>query len=386
MSVDFDLPERPKILVIVLRRLGDVLMTTPLIRTLRRGYPGAMLEVLAFRGSDRIIKGNPDIDHVLTVSERPSAAETLRLIGRLWRGYDLVVSTQAGDRPTFYSVLAGRRRVGLVPHQGSGAWWKRLMHHRAIPADPDNHRVDELLRLSDALGLIRHQSIVCPVPSSADGVAPRGPYAVLHPNPMYRYKRWSDTGWRELARGLAERGLEVVVTEGRDPAERDYVDAIWRGVDAPIIREHGELDWAGMTALLKGAAVYIGPDTSVSHLAAGSGCPTVALFGPTSPRLTSPWPVGGLSKPWDHAGTIQQRGNVWIVQNPLPCMPCEALGCERFLDSRSECLEELSARQVLAAVDQGLRAQQDANTALDGWYGRRKAGMKNTMPAPTGTP
>ena len=124
--------------------------------------------------------------------------------------------------------------------------------------------------------------------------------------------------------------------------------------DPPVIRERGRLDWAGLTALLQGAAVYIGPDTSMTHLAAGSGCPTIALYGPTSPRLIGPWPVGGLAEPWDHAGTIQHRGNVWVVQNPLPCLPCEKLGCEGHLDSYSRCLDELSAAAVLNAVDQAL--------------------------------
>ena len=59
-----DLPERPRILVVTLRRLGDVLLTTPLVRTIRRGFPQARLEVLVFRGSERILKGNPDIDNV----------------------------------------------------------------------------------------------------------------------------------------------------------------------------------------------------------------------------------------------------------------------------------------------------------------------------------
>ena len=167
---------------------------------------------------------------------------------------------------------------------------------------------------------------------------------MLHPNPFYRYKRWNDLGWRGLARGLAERGLAVVATEGRDPAERAYIDGlVGRAPIRRSIRERGRLDWAGLAALLQGAEVYVGPDTSMTHLAAGSGCPTVALYGPTSPRLIGPWPVGGLAEPWDHAGTIQRRGNVWVVQNPLPCLPCEKLGCEGHLDSRSQCLDELSA-------------------------------------------
>ena len=353
--VMLDLPERPRILIVTLRRLGDVLLTTPLIHTIRRGYPRATLDVLVFRGSERILRGNPDIDTVLTMPERGSAGTILALVGSLWRRYDLVVSTQAGDRPTFFALIAGRRRVGLVPPAGeTGAWWKRRAHHIAVPAQPGSHRVVQLLALATALGLESAPDIVCPQGAAADEVAPSGRYAVVHASPFYRYKRWTEAGWRGLARGLIERGLAVVATEGRDPAERAYMEGLWGPAAPPVIRERGRLDWAGLTALLKGAAVYVGPDTSMTHLAAGSGCPTVALYGPTSPRLIGPWPVGGLQQPWDHAGTIQHRGNVWVVQNPLPCLPCEKLGCEGHLDSHSQCLDELSARSVLGAVDQAL--------------------------------
>jgi heptosyltransferase-3 len=174
---------------------------------------------------------------------------------------------------------------------------------------------------------------------------------------MYRYKRWNAAGWRDLARGLTARGLAVVVTQGRDAEEQAYVDQLFQG-DASIIRERGRLDWAGLSALLKGAAVYIGPDTSVTHLAAGSGCPTVALYGPTSPRLVGPWPVGGLDRSWAPSGRLQRRGNVWLVQNPLACLPCERLGCDGYLESRSQCLDELGADQVLMAVDQALQPRE----------------------------
>jgi heptosyltransferase-3 len=349
-----DLPERPRILVITLRRLGDVLLTTPLIRTIRLGFPGAELDVLTFRGCEQMLAGNPDIDEAITMAERPSAGETLALVRKLWRRYDLVVSTQAGDRPTGFALVAGRRRVGLVPRAGeTGAWWKRHAHHIPVQAEPETHRVTQLFALATALGLQHAPDLVCPQGSIADDVAPQGRYAVVHATPYYRYKRWTDDGWRRLVRELAERGLSVVATQGPDPAERAYLDALWSG-DPSVIRTCGALEWSTLAALLKGAAVYVGPDTSVTHLAAASGCPTVAIYGPTSPRLIGPWPVGGLAEPWNPAGTIQHRGNVWVVQNPLPCLPCEKLGCEGHLDSYSRCLDELSARTVLSAVDQAL--------------------------------
>jgi heptosyltransferase III len=353
-----ELPARPRILVITLRRLGDVLLTTPLVRTIRRGFPQATLHMLVFRGSDAILKGNPDIDQIVSMSERPSARETLALVRGLWRRYDLVISTQPGDRPTFFALIAGRRRVGLVPRPGeTGSRWKRHAFHIAVETKPDTHRVTQLMALAAALALESTADMVCPQALGGGHIAPGRPYAVLHANPFYKYKRWTRPGWRELARGLAARGLAIVATEGPDPAERSYLDDLWDSAGAPVTRMG--LDWPGLAALLRDAAVYVGPDTSTTHLAAASGCPTIALYGPTSPRLIGPWPVGGLARPWEHAGTIQRRGNVWVVQNPQPCLPCEKLGCEGHLESYSRCLDEMSADQVLAAVDQALRTSRD---------------------------
>lgn len=355
-AVRLDLPVQPRILVITLRRLGDVLLTTPLVRSIRRGFPGACLDMLVFRGSDAILAGNPDIDHVLTMAERPSVGETLSLARALFRRYDLVVSTQAGDRPTFFALLAGLRRVGVVPRAGgTGARWKRRVHHIAIAPEPDTHRVTQLMTIAAALGLDGRAEVVCPRATGNGNLAPRKPYAVLHANPFYQYKRWNDAGWQGLARGLAERGLAIIATEGPDPAERAYLDRVWNSAGTPVCRLR--LDWAALAQLLKEAAIYVGPDTSTTHLAAAIGCPTIALYGPTSPRLIGPWPVGGLEQPWDPAGTIQRRGNVWVVQNPQPCLPCEKLGCEGHLLSFSLCLDELTSRQVLMAVDQALTAR-----------------------------
>jgi heptosyltransferase-3 len=108
----------------------------------------------------------------------------------------------------------------------------------------------------------------------------------------------------------------------------------------------------------------------------------VAIYGPTRPRLIGPWPVGGLGEPWNDTGTVQRRGNVWLVQNPLPCMPCDRLGCERHLDSLSTCLDELSAQQVLRAVDEALAAAAAAQERPAGWRDVAKAGMEGAMAPP----
>ena len=344
------LPDRPRILVISLRRIGDLLLTTPLIRSLRRAWPDATIDVLVFSGTAGILKGNPDVSGVIAVPPRPSLMQTAALVARIFKRYDLAVSTQTGDRPTFFALLAGRSHAGVVTGKsGLGHRFKRVMLHRSVPEDIGIHSVEQMLRLVDLLGIARVPEVVCPAGGAIDPIAPRGRYAVIHAAPLQRYRRWTREGWRGLAAGLAERGLDVIVIGGPAEDERRYLAEIWDGV-APV---HCVL-WPATVSLLKGASVYIGPNTSVSHLAAASGCPTVALFGPLNPEVWGPWPAGGMTEPWQMRATVQNRGNVWVVQNTLPCTPCMLEGCERHIDSSSVCLEELRVEQVLVAVDQAL--------------------------------
>jgi heptosyltransferase-3 len=346
-----ELPARPRILVVALRRLGDVLLTTPLIRSLRRAWPDANLDVLVFADTAGILEGNPDVDRVVAMPVRPSLAQSLALAARLFRRYHLAVSTQSGDRPTFFALLAGRDHAGPVwPAERT----KRALLGRCVAAGEGAHRVEEMLRLADALGIARVAEVVAPVGALAPSHVVPGPYAVIHAAPKFRYKQWTRDGWRALAQALAQRGLAVAATGG--PGDRAYLDDVWH--DLPDVRRlDGLLRWPEIAALIAGAQLYVGPDTSVTHLAAASGCPTVALYGPTDPRLWGPWPAQGLSAPWAAAGTIQQRRNVWLVQNPLPCLPCQQEGCDRHRMSRAQCLDELLPAQVLAAVDRALATQ-----------------------------
>jgi heptosyltransferase-3 len=342
------LPARPRILVVALRRLGDVLLATPLIRSIRRAWPQAALDVLVFADTAGILEGNPDVDRVIAMPPRPTVAQSLAIAMRLLKGYDLAVSTQSGDRPTFFTLLAGRTHAGPV---WSGEWFKRRLLRRPVAAEAGVHRVEEMLRIVDALGIARVAEVVCPTGKRAPEPPVAGTYAVIHAAPKFRYKQWTRAGWRALADALRARGLAVVASGG--PADRPFLDALWD--DAPQVRRlDGRLRWPELSALLAHARLYVGPDTSVTHLAAATGCPTVALFGPTDPRLWGPWPAQGLPTPWEAAGTIQRRNNVWLVQNPLPCLPCQQEGCDRRLDSRAQCLDELAPAQVLMAVDQAL--------------------------------
>jgi heptosyltransferase-3 len=350
------LPNNPRVLVVALRRLGDVLLTTPLIRSIKRAFPAASIEVLVFAGTEGILTGNPDLAKVIAMPQRPGAGETLALLRRLARRYDVALSTQSGDRPTMLAWIAGRQSAGPIEANGLSATVKRLALSRSYVVDRQQHRVRDVLRLADLLGIPAVPEIVCPAGGMPSNLVPAQPYAVVHAAPMFTYKRWTMDGWRALATALRQRGLAVVTSGAK--SDGGYLDEVWR--DGDVTRLDGRLDWPELAATIASARAYVGPDTAITHLAAAGGTPTVALYGPTDPRLWGPWPVGGLDRPWAAAGTIQQRGNVWLVQNPLPCLPCQLEGCERRLDSFSECLDELSAAQVITALDQALAVRRAA--------------------------
>jgi lipopolysaccharide heptosyltransferase III len=345
-----------RVLVVILRRLGDVLLSTPLIRSLKRAYPQASIDALVFAGTEGVLAGNPDLAAIISMPQRPSVADTLLLSARLFRRYDLAVSVQTGDRPTAFALIAGRYSAGPVEPEGSASVIKRALLSRSYSRDRSEHRVLDILRLADAMGIAAHPDVIGPTPAARPRLAPAQPYAVIHAAPMFIYKRWTADGWGALAAALRERGYAVGATGAA--SDRDYLDSVWR--DAPVVRLDGKLDWPEIAALIADARVYIGPDTAITHLAAAAGAPTVALYGPTDPRLWGPWPRGGLEPTWQASGTIQRRGNVWLVQNPLACLPCQLEGCERRLDSHSQCLDELTVAQVLAAVDQALAMRQAA--------------------------
>jgi heptosyltransferase-3 len=350
------LPPHARILVVALRRLGDVLLTTPLIRSLKRAFPDAAIEALVFAGTEGILAGNPDLAGVITMSPHARAG-SLALARALWRQYDLALSTQSGDRPILFAWIAGRASGGPVVQTGASAILKRMALDYPVVANEARHRVEEVLELATALQIPAVSQLVCPTGPLRADLLPGRDFAVIHAAPMFRYKRWTTEGWRALAAALAERGLAVIATGGPGLEDRRYGDEVWsQGADvAPTVRRlDGVLTWPELAALIGAARVYIGPDTSVTHLAAATGAMTVALYGPTDPRRFGPWPTGGAGGAWEAAGTIQRRGNVWLVQNPLPCLPCQNEGCERRIDSYSRCLDQLSPRQVLAAVDEAL--------------------------------
>lgn len=344
------------ILVVSTRRIGDALLATPLVRSLRRAYPQARIDVLVFAGSAGVLHGNPDCNAVLEVAPGAGWHQSAAFLARLRRRYDLALATQQSDRSHLYAWVAGRRRVGIVPDRRASSLWKRLSCAAyEVLDDLDTHTVVQNLRLADHLGIARHYEVVPPSAPLAEPL-PKGPYALVHPVALFPYKSWPLAGWEGLIRWLRREGLDVVLTGGPAVGERAACETLARSCGVRSLA--GRLSFGELAALMRPAALYVGTDTAATHLAAACGTPTLALFGPSNPVKWGPWPAGATAdpSPWRRLARPWQRsGNVLLLQGVQPpdlghCVPCRGEGCERHTASLSRCLTEMPSGMVIEAA------------------------------------
>lgn len=350
-------PAPRSILLTCTQRIGDVLLTTPLARSLKRAWPQARLDMLVLPGTEGVLTGNPDIQRVLALPQRVKPTEKLRQLQRLWRQYDLALSPLPTDRARLFCWAAGRHSLGVMQPQGEAS--KRWLLDEVIRFDDlDTHTVTMGLRLAEHLGIPAIAEVVPPAadwPALASrlGEPVREPYAVLHPYPKFNYKMWSSSGWLALARWLQARGLRVLLTGSPEADERAYAAELVRQSGPGMLSLAGQLTLAETAELLRRAQFYAGPDTALTHIAAACGTPTLALFGPSNPVKWGPWPAGwhSLSSPWPRQGSHQQ-GNVALLQgsDARACVPCLQEGCQRHTNSYSDCLIELTPARAIEAV------------------------------------
>jgi len=354
-----------RILVIATRQIGDVLLTTPLVRAARERWPDARIDMLGFQGTLGMLAGNTDINERIETPARLGWGGFWRLARQLWKRYDLALVTQPGDRAHLLGWLAARQRSGLLPEAGGSNWWKRalLAHAVTIAGDRgETHVTVEKLALLDPWmpqgGAVPRVVPPAGLPLPEDLAAALRPgYVALHAPSMWEYKQWPLESYAEVVRGLLAQGRQVVLTGSGGERDQACVASLRvLGQEPQLLDASGRLDFRQMRTLLEEAALYIGPDTSVSHLAAATGVPTLAVFGPTNPMRWAPWPARASARElFARSSALQVAGNVSLLQGPQACVPCGRAGCDDNNHSRSDCLRAIEPSRVLDRAAELLR-------------------------------
>jgi heptosyltransferase-2 len=343
-------PSRERVLVIRHRAAGDLLLTTPALRALREGLPGAEIDVLAARGMGALLEGNRDVDRVLTFDRRSLASQAL-LYARLARGgYTMVLDLVSNPRSAFLAALTrARLRAGYdIP----GRSWAYTLR---VPREPMGGDGRPLLRYAPEAALDVVRAIGIPARGTdlrftvsetaraflsrwLDSVASETagkPLAACLPAGSWPAKTWIPERFAATMDALAG---EVVPVWIWGPGEREAVDAVRGLMRAPSLLAP-PTGWQELGALLERCALFVGNDSGPKHVAVALGTPTVTIFGPTHPATWHP-----------------PRGpHVAVEAEGLDCLHCNANRCPLPGDRHLRCMRDVTAERVAAAARDLLR-------------------------------
>lgn len=340
------------VLAIRPRTLGDVVLTTPALRALKRGHPDAALEVVTEPRYVPLLEGLPGVDRVWPL-ERSTGA-TLRLARELGRRRYRIAVDFFGNTRTALLILASRARLTA----GYDLRGRRFAYRRRVPRtlSPGPGRREYAaathVRLATAVGGIadgletriaippgaraRAAELLGPHPASAG----RGTVGLVAAG-TWPTKTWPASHAALLARRLLEAGYRVLLLSG--PGERALSARL--EVLAPGIGTLPPCDVATLAAVIAGLAAVVGTDSGPRHLAAALGIPSFAWFGPTHPDTWSP--PGAIHGAW---------------QTELPCRGCDRTECPHW-----SCMPALApdhaARLVLYHLETHGRSPADLGPA-----------------------
>jgi ADP-heptose:LPS heptosyltransferase len=358
-----------RVVVVKPASLGDVILASPAVATLRLAFPRAHVSLAVGRWSLPAAHGIPGPDAVLDLGnfgtpgrfgprDLPAAVRVIR------RGkYDLAVVLDRSPLVAVAPLLAGVPwRVG-IDSAGRG-----FAHGIRVPWAWRCHEADLYLQVAQAATSRARASDALPVPALAfepgaearaaadaywhevglDGAS--SPVVVVHPgggsNPgtTMNAKRWAPDRFGAVARALVGAGNRVVLVGDRNDATT--VAAVMGSIDAPMVNLSGRPTLATLAALIGRADAYLGNDSVPLHLAVAMGTPAVALYGPTDPRVYGPYaPKGG---PYSGRGIGLVSPDACSQRRPFRPGPIEACaGCR--------CIDLVEPTDVVRAVS-GLTA------------------------------
>ncbi len=297
------IPKVNRILISRLRFIGDVVLTTPVIRALKRQYPQAALYYLAEAGPAAVLAHHPDLEGVIVLPDNllPTRSiltrwrEQVRFIRSLRKGrFDLAIDLFGNPRSALLTLATGAKyRVGYDV-RGRGRAYnvkiERSASRRVVDAYLDAVRTIGIPAADD------RTEVYC----SADEVqwaeswlVDRGldgtcALVALNPGASWPAKTWSAKQFAELTRGLT-KVLNATVLLIAPPGKREIatdVNAL-SGYACPILETDS---LTRLAALIRRCDLFVSNDCGPMHIAVAAGTPTIGLFGPSQPEIWFPYP------------------------------------------------------------------------------------------------
>ncbi len=327
------LRQAQNILVIQLRQVGDVLLTTPAVKVLRDHYPASRITFLTETGPAQLLEGNPHLDAVITRSRKNTVWQDWQLAHTLRRAhFDLVIDFFCNPRSAWLTFLTGAPQR-IASHHAWRTWWYTFTPK--IQGGVGYAATDKLALLH-ALGI--GGELVPPVltipPAAQAYIADFFSQQQIHAEDTARPLITIDlTSRRQARRWVAERYVQMA--DRLVEKYQAHVIFIWgpgEQEDVAALVAHAQhpqtlacpTNLMQLAALIARARLHIGNCSAPRHLAVAVNTPSLTIMGPTIPAN------------WTYPAPMHR-----VIQGNVPC-----LGCHHNICAPHTCMNALTVQEV----------------------------------------
>jgi len=315
-----DPPQIKKILLIRLRRIGDVILTTPAISALRQGFPTASISYIIERPYRELVEGNPNLDKVIILEKKQSLKDFFKLIRTIRKeNYDVILDFHGGPRASLITLFS-RAKLKV----GYRIKFKNFIYNIRLPRSPKEgyfHSVENHINLVKALGVDVNSLPPLYLPQARKAESEKVKKFIeenslggrkiitIHISAGNEFRNWGVDNLVQLTNLLAQRPDVKIVLLGTNEDQKAEEEILKKST-ASLLSLVGRLHLREVRELISHSSLFVGPDSGPMHIAASTSTPIVALFGPTLPSNFAPW-----------------QAKAFVVEKELDCRPCKQRRC-----------------------------------------------------------
>ena len=332
----------PDVLVVRFSSIGDILLTTPLLRAIRTKWPGARVTFLTKRAYVPLVSDNPNVTEVFGIAPQDTARTVAAQIRTV--KYTHILDLQGGLRTAPLRALARGPWTGFSHRRLARELLIRFKHNSYAEHVPVAERYFEAaadLNVEPDGGppeFFLHPGAEEKATAwlTRAGVGTRRPLVAVAPGAAHPTKQWPVQHWIKLVRQIVHTGADIVALGGPEDSAVGAEIAARGG--AQVASAAGDLSLQETGAVLKRAAALICGDTGVMHMATGVGTPVVALFGPTVRQF----------------GFFPYNAHASVVERNLDCRPCSSHGGDECPLEHHLCMREIQPDMVFTTLTRTL--------------------------------
>jgi len=341
-----------KILLVRLRRIGDVIMTTPAITALREYFPGAWISYVVEEPYQELVENNPHLNEIIVIPPNQTVKSSLCCIRQIRKKhFDVAIDFHGGPRASLMTFLSGARlKIGYkIKH-------KPFIYDIKLPRRPQKghfHSVESHLNLVKALGVPASAPLPLCLPDakkeevqkissflSENGLNDSS-FIVMHIGAGNTFRHWGVDNFVRLINLISNnQGIKIILVGTKGDIK--FEEEIIQQTEQPPLSAVGKLNLLELKELISRSSLFFGPDSGPMHIAASTSTPIVAYFGPTLPVNFSPW-----------------KANAILIEKNLDCRPCKQRQC---IHKDFRCLSQITPEEVYNKVKELGNWGQSQNT------------------------